>query len=163
MKGAHPIKDEAGAPGMGAAIVSSGSLPKRQDTVCADVLCRTLNGQVLTGMEAVFAASTTRLAAHIGYLETKYGWRFERGDKVVGSNDGRIPTITTYWLAPDAIEHAKQRDAAAWCSGVKVARRAKRAQAEQAQVLAARLNQARAARMRQVHPGQAGLFDATPS
>jgi hypothetical protein len=147
---------------MGAAMVSSGSLPIRQNTVCAEVLCRALNGQVLTGMEAVFAASTTRLAAHIGYLETKYGWRFERDNKVAGCKDGRTVTITTYRLTPDAIEHAMQREAAAWCAGVSLARRAKRAQAEQAQVLAARLNQARAARMRQVHPGQTGLFDAAP-
>jgi hypothetical protein len=134
----------------------------RKTTVCAEVLCRTLNGETMTGMDAVFAASTTRLAAHIGYLETKYEWRFERGDKVVGCKDGRTQTITTYWLAPPAIERAMQCGGAAWCTSVRAARSAKRAQAAQAQVLAHRLNLARAARARNLHPGQTGLFDASP-
>jgi hypothetical protein len=145
---------------MGAEIVSSGSLPVRQATVCAEVLCRALNGEVMTGMDAVFAASTTRLAAHIGYLESNYAWTFERGNRAVGCKDGRTQTVTTYWLAPPAIERALQCGGAAWCASVRAARSAKRAQAAQAQVLAHRLNLAKAARARNVQPGQTGLFDA---
>jgi hypothetical protein len=159
MKNARPIRDEASAPSTGSTIVSSGYLPIRKATVCAEVLCRTLNGEVLTGMDAVFAASTTRLAAHIGYLEDKYCWTFQRGNKVVGCKDGRVQIITTYWLSPSAIEHAAQRDSAVWCLSVRVARAAKRTQAAQAQELAQRFNRAREARLQNMHPG---LFDALP-
>jgi hypothetical protein len=162
LKGAHPMQDEAGVPNTGTVIVASGTLPMRQATVCADVLCRALNGEVLTGMAAVFDASTTRLAAHVGYLEIQYAWTFKRGDTVVGCKDGRVQTITTYCLEPSVIEFAMQCGAAAWCAKVRAARTAKRAQAMQAQVMAARLNQARAARQRNARPGQVGLFDAAP-
>ena len=159
MKNARSIKDKASAPGTGAAIVSSGHFPMRYATVCAEVLARALRGEVLTGMDAVFAASTTRLAAHIGYLEKDYGWSFERGNKAVGCKDGRVQTITTYWLAQSVIAHAMQRDGSVWCDSVRAARAEKRARAPQAQELAHRCNRAAQARNQ---AAQAGLFDALP-
>ena len=53
MKSAHPITNEAGAPGTGARIVQPGTLPQRKDTVAADLLSRLLSGNAMTGMDGV--------------------------------------------------------------------------------------------------------------
>ena len=74
----HIVEDMASSPVAAAPIV-----------VEADVLCRFLCGEVLTGVDAVFTASTTRLAAGIHTLSEDYGWTIERSDKVVGCKDGR--------------------------------------------------------------------------
>lgn len=47
----------------------AGALPMRKNTVTASVLTALLEGQSVTGMEAVFEHSTTRAAAFIYYLE----------------------------------------------------------------------------------------------
>ena len=47
-------------------------LPVRTNTACAEILARLLSGQEITGMDAVFATSTTRLSAHIHYLSQNY-------------------------------------------------------------------------------------------
>lgn len=79
MKNAHPINDEVSAPEQGAQIVASaGALLARKNTVRAGVLCRLLAGDTLTGLEAVFGASTTRLADAIHALARDYGWQIER-------------------------------------------------------------------------------------
>ena len=163
MKNARPIKSGASAPGTGAAIVAPGSLPRRTNTVIAEVLSRTLSGHALTGMAGVLDASTTRLAAHIGDIERRYGWTFDRRDKVNGCRDGRLVTIVEYWLAPEAIEAAMACGAAPWCKSVQAARRELRANADQAKLQAARANAAAVQRRRASSaPGQADLFGAAP-
>ena len=145
------------------AIVAPGILPKRTSTVIAEVLASALTCKVLTGMGGVFDASTTRLAAHIGDLERRYGWTFSRRDKVNGCSDGRVVTIVEYWLTPDVIVAAMACGAAEWCKAVRVARRALRANAEQAKLQAAKANGAAAQRRRASSaPGQADLFGAAP-
>lgn len=144
-------------------IVAPGVLPPKKATACAEVLCRLLSGVVMSGMDGVFDASTTRLAAHIDYLRSKHGWSFEKRDKVNGCDDGRIVTIVEYWLSPDVIVAAMACGAAEWCKAVRVARRALRANAEQAKLQAAKANAAAAQRRRASSaPGQADLFGAAP-
>lgn len=140
-------------------IVAPGSLPRRTNTVIADVLSRALCGQKLTGMVGVMDASTTRLAAHIGDLEKRYGWTFDRRDKVNGCSDGRVVVIVEYWLAPEAIEAAMKNGAAAWCKAVQSARSALRVNAVRAKVQASKANEAAAyRRLATTSPGQADLF-----
>ena len=126
MQSAHPINDEAGAPGTGAHIVAPGRWPVKRKTACAEVLADMLCGQTLTGMDAVFNVSTTRLAAHIGYLEGEYEWRFTRREKVIACTDGRTATIMTYRMEPSTILLAEAHGAAAWCAQVRAARAALR-------------------------------------
>lgn len=70
-----------------------GSFPARHNTVTAEVLYRLLEGESLTGMDAVFGCSTTRLAAVIYYLAQEYGWYADHVDINVGTNDGRVTVI----------------------------------------------------------------------
>lgn len=99
-----------------------GTLPKRQYTVRAAVLATLLEGNELTGMESVFAQSTTRLAAVIYALESDYGWDIARRDLMVATKDGRSASIVAYRLLPATIEQALAMDAGAWIDEVKVVR-----------------------------------------
>jgi hypothetical protein len=108
-------KDEAGAPGTGTDIVTPGALPKRQNTVAADVLARFLNGDRLTGLESVVDSSTTRLAAVVHYLERDYGWRILRDDKAVGCKDGRVACVSEYRAHPGQRAAALADGAGMWC------------------------------------------------
>ena len=149
MKIARPIENKAGAPGMGASIVQPGTLPQRKNTVVADLLSRLLNGKAMTGMDGVFGASTTRLAAHIQYLTDRYCWTFNRRDKAVGCSDGRVAWIREYFLDPATIAAAQQQGATIFCDEVSVARTRLRATAEFAKRQAKQSNAAAAARRRQ--------------
>ena len=64
---------EASAPGTGAPIIHPGTLPARLATVTAEVLCKFLADERMASLEAVHDASTTRLAAVVGYLQSRYG------------------------------------------------------------------------------------------
>lgn len=99
-----------------------GTLPKRQDTVRAAVLATALEGHSLTGMEAVFGQYTTRLSAVVHALESDYGWRFCRDDRVVDTKDGRIASIVAYSLPQAVIEAAFATGARFWINEVKSAR-----------------------------------------
>lgn len=99
-----------------------GHLPKRQATVLAEVLARLLNYEKLTGLEAVAAASTTRLAHHVHALGRDYGWRIDRHDKIIGTRDGRVQEVSEYWLDPRLIEAAVAQGARVWCAEVWKAR-----------------------------------------
>lgn len=134
-----------------------GSFTKRINTASAEVLCRLLSGETMTGMDGVFDASTTRLAAHIGYLETEYAWNFTRRERAVGCNDGRIAHITSYRLELATI--ASTQGAAGWCGEVRRARAALRAKADGAKREAERQNAALRIARRKQQPGQLGLFD----
>lgn len=157
MNSAHSInEDTAGAPGTGAAIVSPGTLPDKRSTVTSEVLARLLAGERMTGLAAVDCASTTRLAAVVWYLESNYGWRVERIEKAAGCRDGRVSSISVYWLAPSVIELAMAAGAAAWCAEVRAARLALRTKAALAYRAAARANTSRRSLP---HPAQGGLFE----
>ena len=157
MENARPIKDESGAADQGAVIFTQGTLPERKNTATADVLSRLLNYERLTGMEAVLGVSSTRLAAIVEYLQRRYQWVISREDKVTGCSDGRVATIKEYFFLPEVVESAAAKGAAGWRMEVQAARRALRAKAAEAKRKAATLN---AARHRQTHPGQLGLFNA---
>jgi len=73
-------------------------------------------------MSAVFDASTTRLAAHVGYLTTDYGWTFDHRDKVNGCRDGRVVHVREYYLSAAVIERAMNGGAFEWCLQVRMVR-----------------------------------------
>jgi hypothetical protein len=130
-----------------------GSLPVRHSTVTASVLCRLLEGENLTGMDAVFGCSTTRLAAVIYYLAQEYGWYANHVDIDVGTNDGRVATIRTYHLPRAVIRKAFDAGALEFCRSVKAARAATRKNAAKAKEEAHKRNAARRASRRDLFQG----------
>lgn len=158
MKSARPsIEAESSATVQGASIVMPFGFPAKLDTVCAEVLCRLLMGERMTGIAAVGEASTTRLAAHIFYLEDSYSWQVERIEKVAGCKDGRITYVAEYFLHQSVIAQAMARGAAQWCIKVKAARLKLRANAANAKQQAERAN--RAAAKRRQDAEQRALFE----
>lgn len=153
-------KDEAGAPGTGAEIVTPGVLPARQNTVIADVLARLIAGERLTGLDSVMDSSTTRLADVVHKLGKRYGWQIDRTDKAVGCRDGRMTYVSEYRMRADLCAAAVSVGAAPWCQAVRTARRALRAKAAQARANAARFNTAKARRTAPPDTRQGGLFDS---
>ena len=123
----------------------NGTFPTRHNTVTAEVLCRLCYGENLTGMDAVFGCSTTRLAAVIHYLAEKYGWNIDHVDIDVGTNDGRIAMIRAYYLPRAKIRRAFDAGALEFCRSVKDARAKTRKQAPKARAEADKRNAARAA------------------
>lgn len=159
MKNARPVpKDEAGAPGMGAAIVTPGVLLDKRDTVRAEVLARFIVGERLTGLSAVTDSSTTRLAAVVHALGG-YGWAIERTERAAGCRDGRIAYVSEYWMRPDLCAAALAAGAGVWCQEVRAARRALRAKAAKARTAAARFNARKTRRTAPPDTRQGGLFD----
>ena len=150
-------KSEASVAVEAAPIFACGELPVRKATVTAEVLARLLNHERLTGLEAVFDASTTRLAAVVKYLQKRYGWVISREDKVVGCSDGRVATVSEYFLLPEVIATAVTKGSDTWCTEVRAARLALRAKVAEAKRKADSLN---AARRRHSLPGQLSLFNA---
>ncbi len=134
--------------------ITIGRFPKRVNTVLAQTLADLLAGLRLTGMSAVFDASTTRLAHHIHALGRDHGWVIERAERVTGTNDGRVQAVSEYFIDPELIEQAAAQGAHEWIAKVRAARRARRAKAAEARRAAERANAARKAR---VHPNQIRL------
>ncbi|MEQ1535541.1 MAG: hypothetical protein ABL923_06655 [Burkholderiaceae bacterium] len=90
---------------------TTGTLPKRHNTVLAEVLASLLAGTTLTHGDALSACSTMRLAHHIHSLKKDYDWHIVTGDRVVGCQDGRTQTIAAYSLPHAciaAIDQAKR-------------------------------------------------------
>lgn len=133
-----------------------GSFPNRHNTVTAEVLCRLLNGESLTGMDAVFGCSTTRLAAVIHYLAGEYCWVIDHVDMDVGTNDGRVTVIRAYFLPRAVIRKAFDAGALDFCRSVKAARAATRKDAAKAKEEAHKRNTARSAS--RIDPFQGCLF-----
>jgi hypothetical protein len=117
-----------------------GTLPKQINTVTASVMAALLESHTMTGMESVFKEHTTRLGAVIHYLEGEYGWHIDRRDIATGTNDGRIATITAYWLPQETIARAFEAGAREWINRVKVARAERRKQADKCKNDAAKMN-----------------------
>ena len=130
-----------------------GTFPTRHNTVTAEVLGRLLDGESLTGMDAVFGCSTTRLAAVIHYLAGEYAWAVDHVDMEVGTNDGRVTLIRAYFLPRAVIRKAFDAGALAFCRSVKAARAATRKDAAKAKEEAHRRNVARSAASRDVFQG----------
>ena len=130
-----------------------GTFPTRHNTVTAEVLGRLLDGESLTGMDAVFGCSTTRLAAVIHYLAGEYCWSIDHVDMEVGTNDGRVTMIRAYFLPRAVIRKAFDAGALAFCRSVKAARAATRKDAAKAKEQAHRRNVARSAASRDVFQG----------
>lgn len=130
-----------------------GTFPTRHNTVTAEVLGRLLEGESLTGMDAVFGCSTTRLAAVIHYLAGEYAWAVDHVDMEVGTNDGRVTLIRAYFLPRAVIRKAFDAGALAFCRSVKAARAATRKDAAKAKEEAHRRNVARSAASRDVFQG----------
>lgn len=137
---------------------TAGILPTRTNTVTASVLAYLLENHSPTGMEAVFKMSTTRLAAVIHYLEQRYGWHIERNEIVTGTSDGRIATITVYWLSQATILRAFEFGARDWINLVCTTRAERRKLSPKCKVIAAKIN---ASRKIVSNPRQANLWGAT--
>lgn len=120
-----------------------GEFPKRHNTVIAEVLAHLLDCQNLTGMDAVFNASTTRLSAHIFELRTKYNWPIEDADIATGTSDGRVAHISTYFLSNATVRRANKDGALEFRRSVKEARAKARSQAAKASAAAKKRNVAR--------------------
>ena len=140
MKNARPQDSEPSAPDK--RDYTPGTLPKCRNTVTAAVLAGLLESNYPTGLEAVFKASTTRLAAVIYYLEHKYGWCIDRRDIATGTRDGRIAEIVVYWLPQATIAKAFEAGARPWIDGVKVARAERRKHADKSKTAAEKMNAA---------------------
>jgi hypothetical protein len=91
-----------------------GTMPELYSTVRAAVLAELLSGQVMTGMDSVFAQSTTRLSAVIYALENTYGWVIQRQDIDVNTKDGRSTRIVGYYLDQATIQEAAARGSRQW-------------------------------------------------
>ena len=158
MKTPNPTKAELSAPVAGALIIAAGPLPVRLKTVTSEVLARLLSGERMTGLDAVYGASTTRLSAVVFSLAKRYGWTIERHDKAAGCRDGRVAWISEYWIDLDTAARARAAGADTWCQQVREARRTLRTKAALAQRLAARANEATRRNIPRL-PGQWGVFE----
>ena len=125
-----------------------GRLPAKQSGVQAEILARLLNSERLTGLDAVTAASTTRLSAMVFNLANKYGWPIKSTKKLASCSDGRLVRVSEYTLLADTVVSAIDAGAAAWCSDVQEARRAQRAKAPEVRKIAAWANAVRKTHLR---------------
>lgn len=152
MKSAQNTKTELSA-AVGTGLIF-GELPPKKNSVQAEVLSLLLRGHTLTGMECVFKSSTTRLAAHVHILRSRYGWAVEASERATGCNDGRVAYIAQYKLPPDVLALANSRlNIAEFCKQVHRARLQLRKQAAMSERIAAMKNMARG-----IQPGNSAQF-----
>lgn len=141
MKNAQPHNNaELSAPN---SLDFKASFPSRCNTVTAAVLQKLLAGENLTGMDAVFSASTTRLGAYIHALKRDYGWHCEHRDIAVSCKDGRVTEIRAYYFSSKTIAHARCMNADDFCQKVIAARAKLRSEQHKSKAEAARRNQLR--------------------
>ena len=138
-----------------------GAFPTRQNTVTAEVLARLIGGENLTSLDAVYSASTTRLAAVVDYLQDAYGWTIDRVDIDVGCNDGRVAVVRAYYLNRASIRRAFDAGASKFCHSVRDARAKRRTHAPKAKAIADKRNAARATA--KFDPNQGSLFSGSAS
>jgi hypothetical protein len=132
------------------------TFPSRHNTVTAEVLSRLIKGETLTGMDAVFCANTTRLSAVIFYLTEDYGWSIEHLDREVGTKDGRVAQIRTYFLSSASIRRAFDSGAREFCCSVTEARAMLRKRGSKAKAQAVTRDIVRA--VQRLNPNQTELF-----
>lgn len=141
MKNARPQNSETSA--ADTANCTPGTLPKRTNTVTAEVLAGLLESKTLDGMNAVIRQNTTRLGSFIHILERDYNWCIDRKDFSAGTSDWRVAHPTAYWLPQATIAKAFEAGAREWIESVKIARAELRKQSGKCKTYAARLNAAR--------------------
>jgi hypothetical protein len=134
-----------------------GELPKRSDTVRSAALAAMLESSCLTGMDSVFAHSTTRLSAVVYALENRYGWTIQRHDVAVDTADGRVAWVTTYWLPQETIARAFEMGFREWIESVKAARAKRRKQASKKKMAAVQTSAVRN-QLRKQDPRQGALW-----
>lgn len=134
-----------------------GELPKLINTVRSAALAAMLESTYLTGMDSVFAHSTTRLSAVVYALANRYGWKIKRHDVAVDTSDGRVAWITTYWLPQETIAQAFETGAHEWIESVKLARAERRKQASRNKLTAAQASAVRN-QLRRQDPRQGALW-----
>jgi hypothetical protein len=144
----RPVQDSNEGAG-DTANYTPGTLPKRINTVTAEVLACLLESKTLTGLESVFKQNTTRLGAFIHVFERDYNWHIDRKDFAAGTSDGRISYPSAYWLPQATIAQAFEAGAREWIESVKVARAERRKLAGECKVKAAQRNAARKQNPRQ--------------
>jgi hypothetical protein len=141
MKNAQPHNDaELSAPD---SLNFKARFPNRFNTVTAAVLQKLLAGETLTGMDAVFNASTTRLGAYVHALKRDYGWYCEHRDIAVSCKDGRVTEIRAYYFSSETIALALGMNADDFCQKVIAARAELRREQAKAKAEAARRNRRR--------------------
>lgn len=121
-------------------IVPVFAYPDRKNSVTAEVLATLLEGERMTGIDAVSESSTTRLAAITHYLRDRYSWPIEKESLATGCRDGRVTWVVRYFMHPDVIGQAMKDGAAQWMQEVRQARKALRAKVGDAMRRAKRLN-----------------------
>lgn len=100
-----------------------GQFPKRLNTVTAGVLAWLLGGGDMTGLEAVYGASTTRLADCVYRLGKDWGWIIASEEFDHRCNDGHMAKgVSRYYLSAEIIEAANSVGAQDWCASVQSAR-----------------------------------------
>lgn len=99
-----------------------GTYPSKCNSVTAEVLARLIQGEKLTSMDAVFAASTTRLAPKIHMLKHKYGWEILSTPSIIHTIDGHVTEVSVYTLFAATITSAMAGAGAQFCESVRVAR-----------------------------------------
>lgn len=152
----RPEKIEAAGAQGDTAIV--GTFMARRNTVRAEILARLLNGERLTGLDAVTGCSTTRLAPVIHALRTMYGWSIDSHEHDVGCRDGRVSEVAAYFMSHQNILSAFNAGASDFIKSVFEQRKARRKQAPKARREAERRNTARALARQRHHPWQGDLF-----
>ena len=82
---------------------------------------------------------TACMCFHLNRLTRDYGWHIERRDIATGTNDGRIATISAYWMPQAAIAKAFEAGAREWIDSVKAARAERRKQSGKCKTDAAKI------------------------
>jgi hypothetical protein len=105
-----------------------GKFPSKRNTVTASVLRDFCCGKQLTSLDTVYESSTTRLAAVVHSLEKNHGWIIQRVDISAPTDDGRVATVTNYFLSRADVVAAFENGARQFCEQVVLARNLRRSQ-----------------------------------
>lgn len=102
-----------------------GRFPARKGTALAHVLADLLEGRHLTSGEAWIEAATSRLSAQAHALWRDWGWTILSETRAVPCSDGRVSSVSAYFLHDEAISACKA-EAVQWILEVRAARLALR-------------------------------------
>lgn len=119
------------------------SYPKKLNSAYAEVLSRLLAGEVLTSADTLEKCATMRAAAAVHYLIKHYDWPILSTPRTTGCSDGRVVTISCYYLPAEVIHAAHAAGAGGWRIKVHQARAELRANAPAAYRHAAKFERSR--------------------
>lgn len=131
------------------------SYPRQLNSACAEVLSRLLDGEALTSADTLERCATMRAAAAVHYLKQHYGWPILSDTRTTGCSDGRVVTISFYYLPAEVIHAACAADAGEWRIQVHQERAKLRANAADAYRRAAKIE---LSRKHKTLPGQGDFF-----